>query len=111
MKCGVGRYALNQRLTRASKLLRSTDMSIGEIAFATTPYEMHDTNGMQVKEGSPFQMTFMCAYTNGQYNYVAADHAYILGGYEVNGGRFVRGTGEAVVARLDAMLDELYQKY
>ena len=35
MKCGVGRYALNQRLTRASKLLRSTDMSIGEIAFAT----------------------------------------------------------------------------
>jgi len=86
-------------------------ISIGEIAFATTPYEMHDTNGMQVKEGSPFKMTFMCAYTNGQYNYVAADHAYILGGYEVNGGRFVRGTGEAVVARLDAMLDELYQKY
>ncbi len=34
MKCGVGRYILNQRLTKASKLLRSTEMSIGEIAFA-----------------------------------------------------------------------------
>lgn len=34
MKCGVGRYILNQRLSHASKLLRSTNMSIGEIAFA-----------------------------------------------------------------------------
>ena len=34
MKCGLGRYALNQRLLQGSKLLRSSDMSIGEIAYA-----------------------------------------------------------------------------
>jgi len=95
----------------ATQNLYVSALSIGEIAFATTPYEMHDTNGMQVKEGSPFKMTFMCAYTNGQYNYVAADHAYILGGYEVTGGRFVRGTGEAVVGLLLNRLDQLHAKY
>ena len=34
MKCGVGRYILTQRLNKASKLLRSSNMNLSEIAFA-----------------------------------------------------------------------------
>ena len=34
MKCSVGKYILNQRLSKAEKLLRSTGMNLGEIAFA-----------------------------------------------------------------------------
>jgi AraC-like DNA-binding protein/quercetin dioxygenase-like cupin family protein len=34
MKCSVGKYILSQRLSKAEKLLRSTAMNLGEIAFA-----------------------------------------------------------------------------
>ncbi len=35
MKCSIGRYILNQRLSKASKLLRSGNMNFAEIAFVT----------------------------------------------------------------------------
>ena len=84
-------------------------ISFGDLAFASTPYEMFDTNGMQVKEGSPFKMTFMCSCSNGSWSYIAADHAYENGGYEVYNCKFVRGTGEAVVDELLKMLNKQYE--
>ncbi len=92
-----------------SQLFSLTAISFGDLAFATTPYEMFDTNGMEVKEGSPFKMTFMCSCTNGSWSYIAADHAYENGGYEVYNCKFVRGTGEAVVAKLLGLLDNQFK--
>ncbi len=83
-------------------------ISFGDIAFASTPYEMFDTNGMQVKEGSPFKITFMCAYTNGSYGYVPSTDVYDNGGYEVYTTRFVKGTGDDVAAKLVEMLNAQY---
>lgn len=83
-------------------------ISFGDLGFASTPYEMFDTNGMEVKDGSPFKMTFVCSCTNGSWSYVAADHAYENGGYEVYNCKFVRGTGEAVVGELLRLLKKQY---
>jgi hypothetical protein len=83
-------------------------ISFGDIAFASTPYEMFDTNGMQVKNGSPFKMTFMCAYTNGNFGYVPSTDVHQNGGYEVYATLFVKGTGDDVAARLIEMLKEQY---
>ena len=84
-------------------------ISFGDLAFASTPYEMFDTNGMEVKDGSPFKMTFVCSCTNGSWSYVAADHAYENGGYEVYNCKFVRGTAEAVVGELLRLLNKQYK--
>jgi hypothetical protein len=84
-------------------------ISFGDLAFATTPYEMFDTNGMEVKDGSPFKMTFMVSCTNGSWSYIAADHAYENGGYEVYNCKFVRGTAEEVVAELLKLLNKQYE--
>ncbi|MBO5652837.1 MAG: hypothetical protein J6S44_01325, partial [Clostridia bacterium] len=84
-------------------------ITMGDVAFAATPYEMHDTNGMELKAASPFKMTFMCAYTNGNHGYMASSAAFENGGYEVNSSHFEKGTGEAAVAQLVSDLNTLYQ--
>jgi hypothetical protein len=81
--------------------------SLGEIAFATAPYEMHDTNGVQVKENSPFEMTFMCAYTDGMFSYIPASFAFEMGGYEVEKCYYEKGTGEVLANRLITLLEEI----
>jgi len=86
-------------------------LSIGDVGFAVNPCEMHDTNGMQVKEGSPFKMTFMCAYSNDIVGYIASAAAFDNGGYEVEMCRFVKGTGEKIVGELLKLLDELHKAY
>jgi hypothetical protein len=84
-------------------------ISIGDVAFAAAPYEMHDTNGIQLRSASPFEMTFVCAYSNGNNGYMASSAAFEHGGYEVSSTRFVRGTGENVVRELSGILNTLYQ--
>ncbi len=81
--------------------------SLGEIAFATAPYEMHDTNGVQVKEDSPFEMTFLCAYTSGMFSYIPASFAFEMGGYEVEKCYYEKGTGEILANRLITLLEEI----
>ena len=83
-------------------------LAIGDAAFATVPYEMFSANGAQVKDNSPFDVTFMCELTNGEYNYVPAEESFDLGGYEVRVCPFVKGTGEQVAMALVDMLKELY---
>ena len=98
-------YAIINRYNSGKTLdIPISAISFGDISFASTPYEMFDTNGMQVKDGSPFKMTFMCAYTNGSYGYVPSTDVYDNGGYEVYTTRFVKGTGDDVAVKLVEML-------
>jgi hypothetical protein len=82
-------------------------LSIGDVAFTTAPCEWHDTCGKQVKEGSPYPMTFVCAYSNGVVSYIPADFAFDNGGYEVKMCHFVRGTGEEIALDLISMLKQI----
>jgi hypothetical protein len=83
-------------------------LSIGEVAFATAPCELHDTLGRYVKENSPFKRTFMCAYSNGVVSYVPTKEACENGGYEPKSFHFVPGTGEDMVKTLVSMLNEIH---
>ncbi len=85
-------------------------LSIGDIAFASTPLEWHDTFGKFVREASPFKMTFVCGYSNGSHGYVPAAFCWENGGYEVKKCHFVRGTGEDIARQLIEMLREHYEK-
>ena len=83
-----------------------TAISFGEIAFAAFPYEMFDTNGKQVRDGSPFKTTFICSLTNGAMGYVPSAYAFPHGTYEVLACAYVPGTGEQISGELVKMLNE-----
>ncbi len=81
-------------------------ISFGDIGFVTAPYEMFDTNGVQVREGSPFKMTFVCSYSNGGFGYVPSAVAFPHGAYEVFISRFCETTGDDFAAEMVRLLTE-----
>ena len=81
-------------------------------ALPIFPYEMFDTNGMQVKEQSPFKMTLVLTNSDGAYAYVPSYEACTeYGGYETEATYFGAGVAEQVVAQFLDMLGNLYDKY
>lgn len=82
-------------------------LSIGDLSFIGAPYEMFDTNGMYIKEHTPFDMTFILCYCNDGHGYIASDYAFEYGCYEVDTRDFVRGTAEALADEYVSMLNEL----
>lgn len=85
-------------------------ISIGNIAFAVVPYEMFAHNGKNIKSASEFDLTFVCAYSNGSYGYIASDYAYENGEYEVYKCRYVKGTAEILQDKIIEMIAQLYNK-
>ena len=79
--------------------------SVGDIGFVSVPYEMFDTNGMQIKEGSPREMTFVLTNANGWAAYIPSADAVPHGGYEVYTTKYVFGTAESMVEELLTMLN------
>jgi len=98
------------------KLSPTTDISIkvisiGNIAFAIAPYEMFDDNGMQIKEGSPFDMTFILAYTNGRYGYIPSKTCAEHGCYGYECGNYSEiGNGELLVDGYLELLNQLHSE-
>lgn len=95
------------RRTETSSTMDISALAIGEIGFAVAPYEMFDTNGMQIKEGSPYAMTFICAYSCGRYGYIPSSIAWEAGGYEVDTCKYVKGTGELLADEFAGLLNQI----
>ena len=85
-----------------------TVLSIGDVAFATAPCELHDTLGVEIREKSPFAFTFFCGYTNGRIGYIPAAFAIPNGGYEVESCHYIDGTGEAIAGELVRLLNDIF---
>lgn len=56
---------------------------VGDFVLVTSPTEMLCTVGMNVKKASPFEHTFVAAYSNGYIHYGPPADEYPMGGYEV----------------------------
>lgn len=84
-------------------------VSIGDVAFAFCPYEMFDTNGMTIKQDSPFKMTVICTLANDGFSYIAPEYAFDHGCYEVDMRYFVRGTAEKLVDSYLEMLHSMHE--
>ena len=81
-------------------------LSFGDLGFVSVPYEMFDTNGMQIKDGSPFKTTFVLTNADGWAAYIPSADAVPHGGYEVYTTKYVFGTAERMVEELLGMLNE-----
>lgn len=84
-------------------------ISLGDLAFVTVPWEMFDTDGMAIKEGSPFSTTFVLTCANNNLNYLPSELAWQHGGYAVDATLFQRGTSETLVQSYLALLNNLHQ--
>lgn len=82
-------------------------LSIGDVAFVAVPYEMFDTNGKQIKEGSPFPRTFVLTCTNERFAYIPSALGFKNGGYSADLCRFAPGTGEIIAESFINNLKEM----
>ena len=96
--------------------------AIGDVAFTFHPYEMFDTNGMELRNGTvgnpnyeadeqlenPFAMTFICTLGNGHMGYVPSLLSYTNGGYSTDIAYLAPGSGERLVGDYLAILNELH---
>ena len=82
--------------------------SIGDLGFITAPYEMFDTQGVTIKEGSPFTATFVVTCCNNSLGYIPSMEGFNNNTYEANNGKFVPGTGEILADEYVKMLESLY---
>ena len=83
--------------------------SLGDVAFVAAPYEMFNSKGMEIKNFSPFEVTFISTYTNGGHGYLPDEkttNAYQS--YEQTQTRYVLGTADLISLEHSAMLKELY---
>lgn len=108
---GFAGYRQVQGITTRAALGKTLDVpfyaiSFGDIGFVTAPYEMFDTNGVQVREGSPFEMTFVCSYSNGGFGYVPSSIAFPHKAYEVYVSRFCETTGDDFADEMVRLLTE-----
>ena len=87
-------------------------ITFGDFALTGTPNELFDTTGKYVKATSPFEMTFVCAYTNGSHYgaYLPTIKAFAHGGYGCDTCCFRAGIAEKVANTLIDCLVKLYQE-
>ena len=82
-------------------------VSIGNLAFVGAPYEMFDTNGEQIKRGSPFSSTFVCTCCNEYVGYIPSAYGYAHGCYEADCTPIAPGTGEILAMEYIQMLAQM----
>ena len=78
----------------------------GNVGLTFTPFEMFDSNCVQVRECSPFDMTFTVGYTNGRHHYLPSAYAFSNQGYEPSECFYVPGTGETISLELLRQLNK-----
>lgn len=86
-------------------------VSLGNMSFVFAPYEMAGGHAMQIKDNTPFDMTFVVAYCNDNLAYIPVEVNYEYndnhGSYEAYDSKFEKGTGTALANKYLEMLAEL----
>ena len=84
-------------------------LKVGDVGIAVAPYEMFDTNGKQIKEGSPFAMTVVATCANSGQGYVPSELGWAHGGYSCDTTRFCPGSGEQLASEYISLLESLHK--
>jgi hypothetical protein len=80
---------------------------VGDIAFVGLGGEVLTEIGMSIKAASPYKYTFVITHCNGAAGYLAPEHLYIEGGYEISSSPFAPKAADMVVKQAVKMLHEL----
>ena len=83
-------------------------VGFGDVCFVGFPGEPFTEIGKQTKAGSPFEMTFPCCMTNGQWGYFPMKEVFgEVNGYEASATRFEVGTAEKLIDAAVALTKEM----
>ena len=108
------KHAVSAIITKANEpATRTTGVfafSVSNLGFAVVPFEMFDTNGMFIKENSPFAATFVLTCANQHNTYLPSALGFQNGGYEVDQSKFAPGTGEIIADLYVQLLTDLHSK-
>lgn len=80
---------------------------VGDIAFVGLGAEVLTEIGMSIKAASPYKHTFVITHCNGASGYIAPEHLYFEGGYEITSSPFSPKAAEIAVKQAVKMLHEL----
>lgn len=83
--------------------------AIGDMGFVCLHYEMFDSDGMYIKENSPFKQTMIVGYTHKTLGYLPSKLSEDHGGYEVDNNMFVLGTAQLLADEYLKMLGTLHK--
>lgn len=100
----------NKSKAPETKDIPMTVFAIGDFAVVGAPYEMFDTNGMQIKQGVPFARTFVCTCCNDHVGYIPSAYGYAHGCYEADCTSFASGSGEQLAMEYIRMLCKLKEE-
>ncbi len=75
--------AINDASGEATIRTEVQGIRIGDCVLVTSPAEVCVQVGLNVKRDSPYEHTFMSAFSNGYVHYGAPAEDYAMGGYEV----------------------------
>jgi hypothetical protein len=79
---GVNARLKLHRISNSKFYLELYALSVGNAAFIGSPNELFDNTGVQIKDASPYEQTFILCYCNGRGNYMPSEPAYTYGCYE-----------------------------
>ena len=82
-------------------------VAMGDFGLTFNPFEMFDVNCVEVREASPFALTFTVGYTGGNFGYLPSAFGFLNGGYETLQCNYMPGTGEQIATKLVRMLKKL----
>jgi len=80
--------------------------SIGDLAFATAPFEIFKESAVAVREASQFKMTFYASCSNESHGYLSTPASYAYFSYE--SGSNPMGCAETVQEGLTELMDEIF---
>ena len=82
-------------------------LAVGDVSFIFAPYEMFGSEGMYIKENSPYPMTFVITCAQGAEGYLPSELGWKISSYESHVTKYERGTAEKVAAEFVSTLEEL----
>lgn len=94
----------NKARMEKTRTLELNTFRVGGIGFTTGTYEMFSEAGIAIREGSPFDYTFLLT---GNFSYIPSAAAYDYQCYEAVTGYYARGTGEYLVDQYLEMLKKV----
>ena len=85
-----------------------TTVSFGGFSWVNAPYEMFAQSALDIKEQTPFDMTFIITCSGKHIGYIPTQEAYEYGCYESHTSKLAPGTAEALVENFVTMLNDMH---
>ena len=107
-ECGTVRSLAKFNADTESKEIGLWAFTMGELTFASAPFEMFCQTGMAIREADKATTTFIVTHANGSNGYLASADVYDNLGYEVVAYPFAKGSAESAADKLISMINSNY---